>query len=353
MAKDIVVPNQGIRERHLNILYFVDSSRSHSIRINLALARWLLSLSIGLILWSLLSVGWIISLGHILAATRSHLDAALSSIFKYQVKYDQVFELAYPDNPASVASSIYSATDLAKPKVGTEGNHAPAKGDGAPANGALTQSPKSEAPSVATQKVIGPPSVNTSSSTTKALPIAEPATSQTAAIQLAANKVAEPIAAPTEALKGAAKPPTTGLSMDIRNLSLTANNGVMTLLFDISNSETAKKAEGYIWAIATLELGDGSSKKVAAPMHSRLNANGNIDAYSSTYKFSIQKFKRKDFAFIVPKDESWKVKDLKITYVDAQGHSPKTTPVMVPVQFSKITQETSPENGASLETATP
>ena len=348
MAKDIVVPNQGIRERHLNILYFVDSSKSHSIRINLTLARWLLSLGIGLILWSLLSVGWIISLGHVLDATRSHLDSALSSIFKYQVKYDQIFELAYPDNPTSVASSIYSSAELGKPKVGAERNQAAPKVEAANANSGVTQPTKGETSAIATQKVIAPPSL----STAKSPPIADPAASQIPAVPVPTNGVAEPGATPAEAQKSSAKPSPAGLSMDIRNLSLKANNGVMTLLFDISNSETTKKAEGYIWAIATLELGDGSSKKVAAPTHSRLNADGNIDAYSSTYKFSIQKFKRKDFAFVVPKDESWKVKDLKITYVDAQGQSPMTTPVTVPVQFSKVSQEAPPVEG-SPEIATP
>lgn len=303
MAKEVVVPNQGIRERHLNIVYFVDSSKSHSMRINLVLARWILAGSIGLVLWSVLSLGWIISLGSVLKVTRDHLETALTSIFNYQVKYDRVFEQAYPES----STQGYYASGSQLPV------NSPVDLDGAKAQPKVEVGVK-QAPSTKDSLATSPPAAEHASVRQESASMAVAATSRVT------NDSKEAVEA---------------LAMDIKNTLLTAQNGKMTLLFDISNKDAKRRAEGYIWATGTLQLPGGATKRIVAPPHTRLKADGTVDAVSSTYKFSIQKFKRKDFTFAVPADESWKVSDLTITYVNADGKLPQTVPITLPVTFKK------------------
>ena len=95
MASDVLPPEKGSRTKYLNIVYFVDSSKSYSIRINLVAARWALVLLIGVTLWSLISVAWVINLTQVVAKTRLSLGEALTGVYEYQLKYEHVFDKSY------------------------------------------------------------------------------------------------------------------------------------------------------------------------------------------------------------------------------------------------------------------
>lgn len=310
MAKDSIVPTQGIRERHLNIVYFVDSSKSHSIRINLTAARWMMAGSIGIVLWSILSLGWIISLGRVLDSTRSQLGAALSSIFDYQVKYDRVFEQAYPDN----STVGYYAS----------GSHLPKNNPTAADTNLKTVN---HAKPEVTAKV------------------ATPATKEASATSTDANN--DVAVTSTANISDAAA--TNGSDVDIKNFSLTAQNGKMTLLFDILNKDPKVRAEGYIWTVGTLQTADGTTKRFVGPSHAKLNADGQVEVFSSTYKFSIQRFKRKEFIFDVPKDQNWKLTELKISHVNAQGKQLQNVAADTNVKFLTGSSTTSSTAKTSVQ----
>jgi hypothetical protein len=298
MARDVVTPSQGARSRHLNIVYFVDSAKSYSLRVSLVAVRWIVALSIGILLWAIISVGWIVSLGSILNDTRDYLGQALSIIFEYQVKYDKVFEQAYPEDktPAYYAQGAASSTNSpiqSDSKKSTE------------SAGMISQA------------------VNTI-----------PNGSEKTAVQSKAETTPAVAALSTENLKsiadqGVAESP--GINMDVKNFTLKESKGVMTLVFDISNKDPKRKAEGYIWAVASLDLASGGAKKIAAPSHVGISEDGSINSYKSTYKFSIQRFKRKDFSFAVPTDQSWKIASLIVSYVDEDGLKPQMVEVTTPL----------------------
>jgi hypothetical protein len=302
MAKDLNIAVQGIRERHLNIVYFIDSAKSHSIRINLTAARWLLAISIGVVLWSLLSIAWILNLGWTLDQSRGHLTTALKNLFQYQVKYEGIFEEAYPEESTQSYFSAESQSEinnpvkepLAKPDIETLPDY--------------EESGLSSKPTVAVKDM--PKSVD---ATAKTKPVT------------------------TENQQNSA------LSIGISNAAVVAGNGKMELVFDIANREENHRAEGYIWAEATIKLNDGTLKKIVAPAHAKVGSDGSVESFTSTYKFSIQRFKRKDFSFLVPNDETWKLAEVQVTYVDVTGEQSKTETINAPFKFksSRISRQSS------------
>ena len=320
MAKEAAAQTQVPRERHLNIVYFIDSSRTHSIRVNLMHARWLLAGAIGLSIWSFLSLAWIVSLGHVLNTTRSHLSSALSSIFDYQVKYDKIFDVAYPD----AAQQGYYA----------EGSHLPANNpitpDDRAAEKAISDSLTSKDSVMANPSLQNPPIT-----VTKDIAATEAANAANA--KSSANAVAAKYSDPTS-MSDASEVKTGAL--DIRNSSLTKSSDKLNLEFDMINRESKHKAEGYVWAIIGLKLADGSIKNIVAPTTARLNGNGVVERPTSTYRFSIQRYKKKDFSFSAPASEGWSIASVKIVYSDLTGKNQKET--IVPSTISSA-EGTAPE----------
>lgn len=311
MSKESVTQIPGVRERHLNIVYFIDSSRSHSVRINLTAARWILAGTVGLALWSLLSVGWIISLDLILDKTRGHLNTTLTSLFNYQVKYDKIFDVAYPEN----STHGYYA----------EGSHLP------------NNNPIANDPTPATEKK---PAATTPAPNVAAKAENSPAPTSTST---PVATTAAATAAPTSNQAAS-----TAFSIDIKKPTLTLDSGNILLTFDIFNKDPKVKAEGYIWAIGTLQLADGSTKTIVAPSHAKLGSSGDVSTFSTTYRFSIQRYKLKDFSFAAPAGEGWKLTHLKIVHVDLHGKQKQE--VSVPIQFQKSAKPTAASEQTTGET---
>jgi hypothetical protein len=303
MAKDSPQPAQGIRERHLNIVYFVDSAKSHSIRLHLGLARWILAATIVVMMWAVMSIFWIFELGTNLEQTRGHLSLVLHRLFDYQVKYEKIFEEAYPDSAVPMVSGKTSTTAAAK--VAGE-----AAQQGGKASVVVTEaSPSTEL-------------VKTDSLPTELASKEKDGETAQGASQASAGPDTAAAASVTKVIQ-------------IANPSLTASDGQMLLMFDMTNMDPKRKADGYVWATANLVMADGTIKHIAAPSHTKINKDGNVDAYNSTYKFSIQRFKRKDFTFSVPNDETWKITDLSIGMVDASGKNRKMQPINTTLKFQK------------------
>lgn len=294
MAKEAAAQIQVPRERHLNVVYFIDSSRTHSIRINLVYARWLLAGAVGLTLWSLLSLAWIVSLGSVLKTTRDQLSSALGSVFDYQVKYDKVFDKAYPD----AALQGYYA----------EGSHLPANNPLTPEERVAEKAPSDASPSketVAAQAV-----TKDAASAIAAVPAAAPVTPANTAM----TKTSDTTATSSDKQDGKFG------SLDIQKATLAkASDGKLNLAFDMTNRETKNKAEGYVWAIMSLHLADGTTKNLVAPPTARLNSAGVVENPMSAYRFSIQRYKKKDFSFSTPAGDGWSVASIKIVYSDPTG----------------------------------
>lgn len=289
MAKDVAVQNHAPRERHLNIVYFVDSARTHSIRVNLSHARWVLAGAVGLTIWAVMSLAWILSLGRILDTTRNHLSTALASVFDYQVKYDKIFDVAYPD--ASLNGYYAEGSHLSANNPTTTNDVRPAE---KPAAAVAVK--EAAVPAMATSvTAVGQPAAATA--------VVAPPTSETAAVTPAQASAAQSSVA----------------SLDIRKPLLKKSGDKLSLEFDMINRETKNKSEGYVWAIVNVKLADGSQKSIVAPTSARLNKTGSVDNHASAYRFSIQRYKKKEFGFILPTADESAITEVKIVYSDLSG----------------------------------
>lgn len=324
MAKEAAAQAQVPRERHLNVVYFIDSSRTHSVRVNLIYARWLLAGAVGLTLWSLLSLAWIVSLGQVLKTTRDQLSSALGSVFDYQVKYDKIFDKAYPD----AALQGYYA----------EGSHLPGNNPTSPEERIAEKIPTDAMPAkevaVANQTTVAAQPVTPEAASANA---AGSAAAPPASMAHTAGKTSDTAATLSD--KGDGK----FGSLDIRKATLTkTSDGKLNLMFDMTNRETKNKAEGYVWAIMGLRLADGTTKNLVAPATARLNSNGTVENPLSAYRFSIQRYKKKEFTFLTPAGEGWSVATIKIVYSDIMGKRFNET--VVTPEFTKTDQTTHEES---------
>ena len=92
MERTATQPAHNDRTRYINFVYFVESARSHTIRINLKYARWTVGGVLVVFAWAAGSVFWIASLRWQVQETRDRLESSLTTIFDYQIKNDKVFE---------------------------------------------------------------------------------------------------------------------------------------------------------------------------------------------------------------------------------------------------------------------
>lgn len=310
MASDVLPPEKGSRTRYLNIVYFIDSSKSYSIRINLVAARWALALVIGVALWSLISVAWVINLTHVVAKTRVSLGEALTGVYEYQVKYEKVFEKSY-------------STDLQQVDISAKSPESKSR-----------NSNKNEKVSSNVQN-----SSNVEVGIVESSPTESRQTSQSQVDSLVVSKQAEsPKVESIATSSGNNESGAKSIEMAIKNHTLKMSNASVILQFDIVNLRPAGKAEGYIWAIAEFQDAQNTQivQKILAPQHATLLPNGDLKSVKSTYKFSIQRFKTKDFTFKIPNLNQASLKKVTVTFSDLENSFQKPTAISIPPEFQTM-----------------
>ncbi|MBI2602659.1 MAG: hypothetical protein HYW48_06360 [Deltaproteobacteria bacterium] len=87
--------------RFLNIIYFVDDSKTHSFKISLKWLNMVLVFTGFIFLWSLFATFALLGTFNSYNVTLDKLKFSLETIFEYQSKYDSVYELAYPSDKGS------------------------------------------------------------------------------------------------------------------------------------------------------------------------------------------------------------------------------------------------------------
>ena len=283
-------PSSGDRTRYLNIVYFIESARSHTIRINLAHARWAAGASILVFTWAVGSIFWITALRFQITAARNRLETSLTTIFDYQIKNDKVFDLAYPPDATngyySESAQLASNNPLVEKTVAKD-----------PVEGAAVKKPDPahDKPLVKSQ--------------TKALlndtekSLEKPAPQTSAQPSVAAEASHETL----ERL------------IEISNAKISKTGSKYSLVFDINNL-SKKKAEGYIWTVASFASENGQTTLSAAPEQTKIDGTtGDIVSIKSAYRFSIQRYKNKVFDFKTPAGKNWKLSALKIHFSDVVG----------------------------------
>ena len=280
------------RIRYLNIVYFIESARSHTLRINLRHAKWGVGLAVILCAWSIGSIIWILSLKREVDGTRHHLESALTTVFDYQIKNDKVFELAYP---IDATNGYYSE---------------------------------------AAQLASNNPIVDKRPATSESAPIANESKPVTNEPPLPSQALATDVATKAKPVKEASSKKIIGITAP----RISKSGVKMTLDFNITNSHT-KKAEGYIWAVASIQTPAGQTTQIIAPEHAKLdNESGKISVIKAAYRFSIQRFKEKSFDFTIPAGiKDWKLTKLTVSFTDLNAN--ETNQVELPVESLALNQD--------------
>jgi hypothetical protein len=321
-------PSPGERTRYLNIVYFVESARSHTIRVNLTHAR-LAVVGLALVgVWAIASGFWIAQLNSQSVKTRQRLENALTTIFEYQIKSEKVFEQAYP--PESSKSYYSEAAQL-------------------PSNNPLTEATSSESTNQNDKRSDKPaPALVTApktESTTQSVTVpAENKSKQ--AIQVTAG-MTTPVSS-KHADASLEKPSSTeSIELDISAAKLTKSDNKIALNFSIKN-KSSQRSEGFIWAVAMISNDSGTIKPLVAPDHTKIDTkSGDILSARTAYRFSILKFKNKEFDFKIPGSTTWKLTKLTIHYTDLKGSNEQKVEIPVEQVAAKNLADT-PEADSKL-----
>ena len=326
-------PSHGEKTRYLNIVYFVESARSHTIRINLTYARWALALLLVAGVWSISSLFWIAHLKYQSAKTHERLEQALTTIFDYQIKNQKIFDEAYPpeatngyyselaqlpsNNPIADADATKEkATQVSNNQKPDDKTNASQIANKAPPQTQSKTQPQapSQQQSQSGEAARKSPNSSTQSASLAAVPSTSSATSNVQSTSISDSSTS---------------------ALEISGTKLSKADGRIYLNFNMKN-KYPQRAEGFIWAVAIIAQENGELKHIAAPLHTRIDsASGEIIAPKSGYRFSILKFKNKEFDFKAPSKANWKLSKLTIHYTNLEGRNEQE--VKIPVEQVAIT----------------
>ena len=250
MPKNNKNPKSPQRQKLLNIIYFIDSNRTHSIKIPLRTASYLTAGLITLLVWSFVSSALLY--GQL--TTQSQKDARISqlltSIFEYQTRYDGVYEKTYPKEQIASKKTIQDVqvANVQKPVKKT------------PADDKISADTPNKKDS-------------SGAATTKLNP-----------------KSRQVVTTPKTA------------NIRIQNPTYRTSKSKLTVSFAIQNKISPKRAGGRIWGVATVIDQKGHIKKLTSPkgiLHKKEAVPENI---TMAQKFSIRYYKSKSLDFKVPKN---------------------------------------------------
>ena len=242
----------GSRKRTLNIIFFVDSSRTRSVQVSLRSFQIFLGLVIGFVVLSLAASATMV----FLAAKNYHLDdrlhATLDLLFDYETRYDRVYEQAYPERKADALAAIEDEDTLE-----THGN-----------NEVDAQA--------ATPGDVKEPSLDSA------------ATKGDGNVKAQLPKAVVDIVDPTVSLEGTA----------------------LKIGFKISNLDPSVKAAGLVWTV--VEFLDDSNKTSYLPKPNSMKVSKNGEAIDDSvgFKFRIKRFKNHEVLYPSLGEKPGKVKQV-------------------------------------------
>ena len=330
MDRDSSAPIQTARNQFLNVVYFVESAKTHTIRINLRHARWAIAAATIVCLWALGSIAWVIALESQVRGTREHLATSLTALFAYQVKSDKVFDAAYPSD--ATANYYSESAQLASNSPIIDSKSTIEKIPTAVKSEALETDTAVEIPSTAESRGTSIPT------TSQKIVVAEkPVTAHDTVAAQTTNAPPSSASEPNEPL------------IKISAVKATITGNKLSLAFNITNPNSIK-AEGYIWAVAKINRSGQPPFYLSAPNYVKIRPNTDeIAEIKTAYRFSIKSFKSKSFDFTVPPGSSWTASNVAIHFSNVKGTFNNRT--VVPVD--NAAPETAPSPSAATPETTP
>jgi hypothetical protein len=307
-------PKQTAREKRLNVVYFVDSARTRSFSLSLGKLNLLLALGGMFVVWAFVATGFVYYLINATVEHRVRYRTALSTIFDYQSRYDGVYELAYPEGQRIATTKSESAT---KTDLADDDENDLADSDFADA----TSEPRPGANAPERKQIAAP------------------------TVQASANESKEALApATTDASDSGTKSPAEWL-IDLERPSVEKRPQGFDLNFALRNLQKDSKADGYVWAVATVLRDSGEAVHFSAPMNLPLDHDGNVADGRRAHKFSIRHYKAKKFSFLTPDGVTGTLTNISVGLLNQDGASKV---FKVPVKV-KIDKPVPPRPGAEKE----
>lgn len=155
-----------------------------------------------------------------------------------------------------------------------------------------------------------------------------------------------PVVAPDTPVveKSTAAKATQGLGIVVSNPVLEAAERSLELRFDLTNTRSPERVEGYIWAIAAFKAADGQVIYIGAPDAIQVTANGEPTFPQRATIYGIRHFKKKVFKFPFVKGRQGTFTGIRIGLMDRAGKERNTYNVPVDI---KVEDAAAPAGGTS------
>lgn len=345
-SSDLEGGKPNARKRKLNLIYFVDSARTKSLSIPLGRLKVLIALQLCLLAWSVGSIGALVWLQRGKSELRQQLADSLKTVFEYESRYDRVYEIAYPGeissasanlsendssarsevDPTTAAAADYEMQPSAEPRLGAAHSLVDTNQKTTDdASNTLTDLPDGE--------VVANKPTKTATVTKPAAPVAAVAQQRPAAASAApavkdvdSNNVSEKSTKETEAKKNLE-----GL-ISITNPVIEPKANELELRFDLTNKSARARAEGFLWAVAEFQTGDGRKVFLGAPAEIDVNETGEPRNLARSASFGIKHFKKKSFSFPYAKYSPGIFTAIRIGVMDKSGTDRTTYHVPIEVR---------------------
>ena len=286
MKRETPRSNATQRLPQLNVIYFIDAAKTRSFKMPLKRLKWVIALLLGIAVWSVGSAVLIFWLWTAKLDQFEDLKSTLQALFDYEVRYEQVYETAYPKSGISLA-----AQSLDEAKLDSSEDNRQLDEQGELPKAELSWSSQSKAGrtqsngatlSGATPSGATPSGANAS------------ATATSAGKKLAARDVtSNPRAA-------AAKPQTKVFGAIVKDPSVERKAEAFDLTFVLKNVRRPDRVEGYVWAVAKFKGDDGAVRYLTQPDDVQIDQRGAILQPSDGHLFAIRSHKNKSFTFKAP-----------------------------------------------------
>lgn len=268
---------KGERQRCLNVIYFIDSNRTHTFKLSLKSAVVIASILGGMLIWSIL--GSYLLLDTSLESTQKNqrIRSLLATIFTYQTRYDEVYERSYPDLSHSELTSHSE-----EPAPASE----PEDQDISPA--ATEESPHDpdHAVSLAAK--------------------ASPSDSKASTVQTSdeSQKESHP-----------GQPP-----IGIEDVETKDQENLLEFSFSLKNLASPELASGYVIGVGSFIDESGQAVTILSPPEVRPDKKIPIYSLSKNHRFSIRYYKKKTLQFSKPDAKKGQFQSVKIVIGDGDGN---------------------------------
>ncbi len=318
------------RQRELNVIYFVDANKTRSLRIKIASAQFLVIAGAVAAVWTILASGLLFSSMRQVSQLESKLTHSMSVIFDYQVRFEEVYEKAYPNAPARDPNAKGEEAVVAAERrtPGTVIVKSVASDAGRPGD-----------PVTVTQEAAKAPQV-----------VQEPK----APIALAAKSA--PGVAPLAGTSTVAAPP--GRSIDIEEPKISQAGAEVKVRFALRNNQSPQKAEGFVFGIAKIENQAGRVFYLESPEGIQVDNLGQAKRPTAGFAYSIRYYKAKTMNFQLPPDTQGRVVEVSVGVLGNDGVTiVEKIPANLPIRSVATTAPTAsiqrPDAPVAPQTAPP